>query len=105
MEERRKVKLMDKIISGAITGVILTMILIPVNLFALNTNKVFKSPEEIGSIKSELKVIKEDIKEIKIKSDKMEEKYDKDFDKLKEIIIRLDKQVTRIEVLTEETSK
>ena len=106
MVERRKKKFLENpLINYLFGGVLMAFILIPLNLFALNVNKVVSSPERIeqleNKITKEVIEIKNNVEVIKTQTDKNEEKLNKN----DETVLRLEKAITRLEVLIEKISK
>jgi peptidoglycan hydrolase CwlO-like protein len=93
-ERRRKGFFEKPLVNTILGGVILFIVLIPINIIVLNFTKISESPEQIQKINYEIKSISEDVNALKTK-----------FDKNDENILRLEKAVTRLEALIERLKK
>ena len=90
MVERRKKKFWNNPI---ILVIITTLVIVPVNTFALKTVNLFNAPQEIQIIKKEVQGVSKDVEELKIKLDK----HDKNMNDLEKIVIRLQVITERLE--------
>jgi len=93
-ERRRKGFFEKPLVNTIFGGVVLFVVLIPINIIVLNFTKISESPDQITKINYEIKNISEDVIALKTK-----------FDKNDENILRLEKAVTRLEALIERLKK
>lgn len=81
-------------VNAVIGGIILAIIVIPIQLFSSHITKISASPDKIKEICYQIDVLKKDVEDIKLKNQSLDEaiiRLEKIVVKLDYIVVKLDK--------------